>query len=432
LAAGSCALVGLVFGCTRSDPNVIELWAAGREGEVVAELVPGFEALQPGLHVHVQQMPWLGAHEKLLTAVVADSTPDVAPLGNTWIAEFAMIGALEPLDGRLSRSATIDGRDYFAGAWDTNRFAGAQYGVPWYVDTRVLFYRRDMLAAAGFERPPQTWAEWRSMLVALRERFAARGELQRSPMYLPLHEPEPLLALALQQGEPLLRDGDRYGNFRSAGFRRALEFYVSLFKAGLAPQIGVEIGNMYDEFARGNFVFYIGGPWQIGEFQRRLPPELQDSWAAAPLPGRDGLGSSLAFGSSLVVFSGSRKQDAAWSFIEYLSRPEVQRRFYELTGDLPPRRESWRSPELTADPHTAAFRSQLERIEAAPAVPEWERIMAEIKVVGEKAARGRIGVAEAAAELDARVDRILEKRRWMLERREPATSSGTHARGEAR
>jgi len=423
---------GLAFGCVRSDPDALELWAAGREGEVVAELIPGFEALHPGLHVRVQQMPWLGAHEKLLTAVVAESTPDVAPLGNTWIPEFAMIGALEALDGRLSRSEVIDERSYFAGAWDTNRFAGTQYGVPWYVDTRLLFYRSDLLAEAGFEQPPSTWAEWHAMLVALRARFDARQEFQRSPIYLPLHEPEPLLALALQQGEPLLRDDDRYGNFRSAGFRRALDFYVSLFQAGLAPQIGLEIGNLFEEFARGHFVFYIGGPWQIGEFARRLPRELQGSWATAPLPGKDGLGSSLAFGSSLVVFSGSRKKDAAWSFIEYLSRPEVQRRFYELTGDLPPRRESWLGPELTNDPHTAAFRSQLERIRPTPAVPEWERITAEVKIMGEMAARGRVGVAEAAAELDARTDRILEKRRWMLERQRRAASSAPHAREGAR
>ncbi len=111
--------LGLAIGCERSEPNTLELWAAGREGEVVAELIPGFEAQHPGLHVRVQQMPWIGAHEKLLTAVVAESTPDLAPLGNTWIPEFAMIGALEALDGRLSRSGVIDERSYFPGATST-------------------------------------------------------------------------------------------------------------------------------------------------------------------------------------------------------------------------------------------------------------------------------------------------------------------------
>ena len=46
-----------------------------------------------------------------------------------------------------------------------------------------------------------------------------------------------------------------------------------------------QISNVWDEFARGYFTFYISGPWNIGEFKRRLPPELQDSWMTAPLPG---------------------------------------------------------------------------------------------------------------------------------------------------
>ncbi|HKE15903.1 MAG TPA: hypothetical protein VKB80_13595, partial [Kofleriaceae bacterium] len=51
-----------------------------------------------------------------------------------------------------------------------------------------------------------------------------------------------------------------------------------------------------------------------------------------------------------------------------------------------------------------------------PKVPEWERIATELYVIGEQAAHGRLSLDAAAAELDARADRILEKRRWMLER----------------
>jgi multiple sugar transport system substrate-binding protein len=52
------------------------------------ELVKGFEEEQPGIEVKVQQIPWTAAHEKLLTAYVGDATPDLAQLGNSWIAEF--------------------------------------------------------------------------------------------------------------------------------------------------------------------------------------------------------------------------------------------------------------------------------------------------------------------------------------------------------
>ena len=95
----------------------------------------------------------------------------------------------------------------------------------------------------------------------------------------------------------------------------------------------------------------------------------------------------------------------------------VQRRFHALTGDLPPRRATWQDPELAGDPHARAFREQLERVRPAPKVPEWERIATEMRLVAERAVRLGLPVDEAARDLDARADRILEKRRWILARR---------------
>jgi multiple sugar transport system substrate-binding protein len=399
----------------------------------VAELITGFEALHPDIRVHVQQLPFRGAHEKLLTAVVGDSTPDVAQLGNTWIPEFAMVGALDALDGAVAGSPVVEAGDYFSGAWETNRYDGTLYGVPWYVDTRVLYYRRDLLADLGFEKPPATWAEWFAAMSALQARFAQRGETDRIPIVLPLFDSTVQLALALQQGEPLLRDGGRYGNFRSPGFRRALEFFVSLFQAGFAPRaLESQIGNVLEEFVRGRVVFFVDGPFLIGEIERRFPADFGERWATAPLPGRDGPSSSLALGSSLVVFSGSKKKQAAWQLIEYLSRPEVQRRFYELSGDLPPRRTTWADRALVVRPQTVAFREQLDRMEPTPPVPEWERIASEVAVVVERAALGAMSVDAAVVELDVRADRILEKRRWMLERRAKAEAPlGARAAEEA-
>ena len=70
----------------------------GREGEVVGELVRDFEREHPGIRVQVQQIPWTAAHEKLLTAHVGGSLPDVGQLGNSWISEFGTLKSLEPLD----------------------------------------------------------------------------------------------------------------------------------------------------------------------------------------------------------------------------------------------------------------------------------------------------------------------------------------------
>src|SRR5207245_1816773 len=132
----------------------VELWAMGREGEVVAQLMPEFERRHPSLRVRVQQIPWSAAHEKLLTAYVGGAMPDVFQAGNTWLPELVALGALEPLDERLARSASVARGDYFPGILDTNVIDGVTWGLPWYVDTRVLFYRIDLLAEAGYPEPP--------------------------------------------------------------------------------------------------------------------------------------------------------------------------------------------------------------------------------------------------------------------------------------
>src|SRR5690606_5981857 len=131
-----------------------------REGEVVGEMIGEFERENPDIEVKVQQIPWTAAHEKLLTAHVGNASPDVAQLGNTWVPEFAAIHALEPLDTRIARSDIIASDAYFEGIWNTNVVDDTVLGIPWYVDTRVIFYRTDILAEAGYDSVPQTWAAW--------------------------------------------------------------------------------------------------------------------------------------------------------------------------------------------------------------------------------------------------------------------------------
>jgi multiple sugar transport system substrate-binding protein len=382
----------------------------GAEGEVVQELVRDFERENPGIRVRVQQIPWSAAHEKLLTAFVGQATPDLTQLGNTWISEFVALRALEPLGARLGGAITDSA--YFAGIWDTNVVDGVPYGVPWYVDTRLLFYRRDLFARAGYTRMPETWAEWRTAL----QRVSARG---RYGVFLPLNEYEPLLVLGLGAGSAFLADHDTRGAFSAPEFRRAFDFYVGLYRDGLAPPMrNNEISNLYQEFARGYFAAYITGPWNLGEFARRLPDSLQGAWATAPMPGPDGAasGASLAGGASLVVFRGSRHKDEAWRLVEFLSRPEQQLRFYRLTGDLPARREAWRDTTLTRDPRIRAFGEQLTRAVATPMVPEWELIANRLRDYAERVVRGGEPADSVLAELDREVDRLLEKRRWLAAR----------------
>lgn len=413
------ACVGLLAACTGSQDDSITLrfWTMGREGEVVGSLLRDFERLHPGIHIDVQQLPITAAHEKLLTAFAGDALPDIGQIGNTWMPELATLGALEPLQSRVDASAVVDQSDYFTGIWDSNVIDGQLYGVPWYVDTRLLFYRKDLLAKAGYPNPPHDWAEWARQMAALKQ----LGGKKNYSILLPLDEYESLLNLAVQETDPLLRDDDTRGNFQSAGFRRAFAYYIDMYREGWAPVMSAtQISNVWDEFAKGFFAFHITGPWNVGEYSRRLPAALQNDWGTAPLPGPNGPGAAVGGGSSLVMFNGTKHPDAVWQLIEFLSEPVQQLRFHELSGDLPPRRSTWSEPTLANDPFAAAFRDQLERVKSAPKVPEWERIAQAMRLMTERVVRGKQSTDEALKALDMEVDGILEKRRWMIEQhREP-------------
>ena len=343
--------------CSREQDRreVVRFWAMGYEGQVVAQLIPQFERENPGIRIDLQQLPWTAAHEKLLTAFAGDALPDVCAIGNTWIPEFAMIGALSPLDARIAQTPALDAGDYFPGPWDSGVVDGQVYAVPWYVETRLPFYRRDLLHQAGIDAPPTSWEEWRIAMAAIKREVGP----DRYAILLPINEFEPLLVLAMQQPDPLLREDGRYGNFRSAGFRRSLAFYKEMFDRGWAPRLSnTQVSNVWDEFGRGYFSFYINGPWNIAEFRKRLPAELSQSWMTMPMPGPDGPGASVANGTSFVIFEKSRNKDAAWKWIAYLSSAQVQARFHALTGDLPPRRAAWQSEALKQDvllPELAPF-----------------------------------------------------------------------------
>ncbi len=400
-----------------SDEQSVEIrfWAMGAEGEKVKNLMPEFGRLHPHINVKVQMFPWTAAQEKLITAFASDNLPDVFQLGNTWIPQFVALDALVNLDPRIKRTDKIKPKYYFDGIWSTNAIADHMYGIPWYVDTRVLFYRSDILRQAGFRRPPRTWQE------LLRQCHAIKNILNENqyPIFLPTNEWSIFVIFALQNGAEILDSNHSYGAFSDSNFKEAFTFLMQFYEEELTPLSLSEVSNVHQAFAEGYINMYISGPWNIPEFKEWMDGALTDKWKTAPLPGKnDYPGVSLAGGSSLVMSSKSKHKQQAWELIQYLARPSVQFEFYRLSNDLPARKETWGNPVFKNDPHMNAFYLQFQNVHATPKVPEWEQIaFSKIQQYAELAARNVLSVDECLQRLDADVNNILEKRRWLLKQR---------------
>src|SRR4029077_5433329 len=100
---------------------------------------------------------------------------------------------------------------------------------------------------------PRTWTEWREAMAKIR---AASGG-SRYAILLPTNEWEQLTILGLQAGSTLLRDGDTRGDFSGPAFRAAAEWYVGLFRDGLAPVVSyTQLGNPYPGLQRGDLAVW--------------------------------------------------------------------------------------------------------------------------------------------------------------------------------
>jgi hypothetical protein len=131
-------------------------------------------------------VPWDGAHDKIATAIAGRQTPDVSLIGTTWMGEFAGSGGLDPVPANLLQPGA-----FFEGPWNTVVVDGTPYGVPWYTETRVLYYRKDLADKAGVQAPT-TWDELKTFAKALQDQGGAKHGIYLQPragQHLPRPDP---------------------------------------------------------------------------------------------------------------------------------------------------------------------------------------------------------------------------------------------------
>lgn len=416
----SCFVLFLFFvACSNNNESqrIIKFWAMGAEAEYVIKLVPEFERLNPGIKVKVQQIPWTAAQEKLVTAFASDNTPDACQLGNTWVPQFAALNAIVSLNELVSNSDLINKERYFEGIWETNVIDGKVFGIPWYMDTRVMYYRKDVFKKVGYNEPPKNWNELFDLSKKIK---SLHPNEEKYAIYLPTNEWAPFVMFGMEAGSSLLKNENTLGNFSSKEFTSAFKYLIEFHKQNLAP-VGIsQVTNVYQAFAEEYFTMYISGPWNIPEFKKWMKDDLADKWMTAPMPGyaNDYPGVSLAGGSSLVIFKNSKHKKEVWKFFEFLSQVKTQIEFYKLLNNLPSVKEAWQNPIFKNDPYMQAFYKQFTNVRATPKIPEWEQIaFSKVQQYAELAVRNAMSVEDALKNLDKDVNRILEKRRWLVEQK---------------
>jgi len=413
ILAGTLLATGILSGCTsNSAPKdaggsspaaggkqvTLNVWGMGEEAKSLPKIAEKFMQENPNIKVNVQALPWDTAHDKLLTAVASKKGPDVLQMGTTWIPEFTSAKALMDLKPELSKYPEFAEANFYPGAITTTKQGDAVVGVPWYIDTRVLYYRTDLLKAAGFNEAPKTWDE----LSDAAKKLAARGNGNYG-ISIDTKEQSLAFMFARQNGSKLL-DGNK-PLFNQPEFVGAVDYLNSFFKNGSAPtDLGMDV---VPAFQKGIIPMFISGPWMIKLINDQAP-DIKDKWATAVLPKKVTNTSALG-GSDLSVFQYTEHKDEALKFIAYMSKPETQLEWLKLTNTLPATKKAWEDPALTNDPNYKVIGEQMNASEPMPLNKSFEEIAQNFLKSFEKIYRSNANVQTEMDAFNQKAESVLNK-----------------------
>jgi multiple sugar transport system substrate-binding protein len=371
----------------------LTVWAMGNEGALLGTMADLFMEENPNVNVSVTPIDWGQAVTRLQTAIGGGQTPDVSQMGTDMMGQFVATDGLEPVGDAVDPAA------FFESAWNTNVVDGEAYGVPWYVETRVLYYRTDIAEQAGITAAPTTWDELKAMAKAMQEQGGARWGISLGTKNYQEYAP-----FFWSNGGQIMTDSGEFALGSPEGVE-ALEFYDSFFEEGLSPTEVPEGFDITPAFVSGTHPMFFSGPWHVGLITEAGGADIEGKWAVAPLPKKES-GTSFVGGSNLVVFRDSQNKDAAWAFVEFMARPDIQVRWYEEATVLPAVQAAWDDPKLADDENVAVFGEQLNDTQAPPAISTWNEVANVMNEQLEQVTVGSATAADAAAAMQEQATSI--------------------------
>ena len=388
--AGAAAVALAISGCGRADApaaggsatgatvntsaaasGTLEVWAMGAEGDQLKTITANFMADNPNVKVNVTSIPWSSAHDKFVSAASANVLPDVAQVGTTWVAEFA--GQIDPTP------SNIDNGKFLEGAQKTTVVNGTSLGVPWYVETRVVYYNKKVAAKAGVTAEPKTWDEFASMVKAMKEKGGATYGISLQPGGDGSWQT--VLPMMWSSGGQVNSADAKSWTFDDPKNAAGLKFYQDFFNQGLANKAPVG-DTLVADFASGKVPMFISGPWMMAGVEKDGKMAKED-YGVFVMPKKES-GASFIGGSNLAVFKATKNRDAAWKLVDYLTQTQTQVDWFKLVGDLPSVSAALKDPSVSGDAKFAVFAEQLKTAFAPPSVGTWEQVAKQFDSTVEK------------------------------------------------
>jgi multiple sugar transport system substrate-binding protein len=382
---GAAALALCLLGCGHQPAQsaaatagpVVVTFAHGETDPVDAVLDEerAFEATHPGIRIEDEVVPWQQGLVTTMLAAAGTDQPDVAEIGRSWLAPIAQYGTLHTFT--QAELASLGGKDAFVStAWHDVAGAKGPLSIPWWLETRLLFYRTDVFAKYSID-PDTAFATWSS--------FERTVQLLRQhgfdePFALPTAGDTnvyiSLMPFIWQAGGTVIDPRTSTPTLARPATVAAVDEVQTLIGTTSAGVPTARDASAVDAaFRDGNVPIVMSGPWLAAGLRHvdQTSVAARSGWAAHTLPsGPDGAADFLG-GGELVLFENSPHHDAAMEWIRFLTSAKSQGRFTDAVNDFPARKGALTTKEASK-PEFAVMSEEMLAARDTPSLPGWAQV----------------------------------------------------------
>jgi multiple sugar transport system substrate-binding protein len=350
--------------------------------------------------------------DKLRTQMQAGGEDLDVILGDViWTAQLAESEWISDLSDRFTESQR---KEFLPGSVEAITYEGKTFGMPWFTDTGLLYYRKDLLQESGFDGPPKTWDELKQMTRKVREDaglkygFVFQGAAYEGGVC------DGMEFIWTHGGEVLDPNDPTKVLVDSPQAIAGLATERSMITEGISPE-GVTVYKEDESagaFLNGDAVFLRNWPYVYALVGTSEYPELKpEQVGVSELPSADGEpGNGTVGDQPLYISSTATDPDAAWKFIQFLSAPEQQKIRAVEGAYLPTRTALYSDQEIQEKvPVVVLAQEALQHTRPRPVSPYYSDMSLEMQEQFNASLSGDISPEEAARTLKEQLERFIKE-----------------------
>lgn len=342
--AGLLAVAGMLAGCGQNGEETgtseavdsgklqgdITIWHSFTQGprlEVIQETADQFMKDNPDVHITIETFSWGDFYTKWTTGLAAGNVPDMSTALPGHVVEMMDAEALVPVDDLIDEI----GRDKFSEtALEEGEKDGKCYSLPLYSHAQVMWYRKDLLEAAGLE-VPKTWEEFAQAAKTLTKdgvygcSFPCGANDLMGTRFLNFY---------VRSGGGSLLTDDLKANLTSDLALEGIRYWLDIYE-NCSPRdsINYAVLDQANLFYQGKTAFDFNSGFQIGGVEANSP-DLLDQIDCAPLPKLHEDDPDYAAETSnipMVIWENSEHPEICKAFIKKLYEEDTYIKFLEAT-----------------------------------------------------------------------------------------------------